>query len=113
MKIATAGIVAALVAFPSMGAAFAPSVRTNVVWIVLGVKKGSDMDSFGDELDRTDNHNGVLTCESLLESIEAITGRRIVVFVGTLVHEEFPNCFGHGGKCRKKTFVLDRDTSKS
>ena len=35
MKFSTAGIVAALVAFPSMGAAFAPSVRTNVVRIAL------------------------------------------------------------------------------
>jgi hypothetical protein len=41
MKISTAGIVAALVAYPSMGAAFAPSLRTNVVRIALGVKRGS------------------------------------------------------------------------
>jgi hypothetical protein len=33
-----------------MGAAFAPSVRTNVVRIAFGVKGGFDMDSVGGEL---------------------------------------------------------------
>ena len=56
-----------------------------------------------------DNDNDILTCESLLESIEAITDRRIVVFDGSLVREEFPNCLGHVGKCRNKMSVLWRD----